>query len=229
MSFIPLPPSVDQRGFTLLEMAVVMVILGLLLGGLLGPLSTQRESKNINVVNDQLLEVHDALMGFAAVNGFLPCPSTNGSAGLEARNGGGGCQQQHGFVPIRTLGLQGPTDSNVRLLDPWLVTIRYSLTSVGGWEYARSIQLNGTASSYRVCEQSGCSTVLADNVVAVVFSLGEGGNLATSSADELENLDGDITFVSRTKSEASGASFNDTLRWVSPNILIHELVKAGRL
>ncbi|WP_049762591.1 type II secretion system protein [Saccharophagus degradans] len=229
MLSIQSPPRANQHGFTLLEMAVVMVILGLLLGGLLGPLASQRESKNLNTVNQQLLEIHDALLGYAAVNGFLPCPSRANSSGLEARNGAGRCQQEHGFVPIRTLGLQGPVDSNTRLLDPWLVPIRYSLTSVGTWEYARGVQLNGSASNYRVCGQSVCSEVLADNVVAVIFSLGENGNLTTTSVDELENTDGDDTFVSRVKSEASGSEFNDTLRWLSPNILMHQLVKAGRL
>jgi hypothetical protein len=65
--------------------------------------------------------------------------------------------------------------------------------------------------------------------VAVILSLGEGGNAATSSPDQLENTDADNVFVNRSLSEASGSEFNDTLRWISPNILIYQLVSAGQL
>lgn len=218
-----------QVGFSLLEMAVVMVILGLLLGGLLGPMSNQRENKNQNEVKNILIDVESALLGFVAINGRLPCPSSAASAGLEVRNGANNCTQQHGFVPVTTLGLQGRIDTNNRLLDPWLVPIRYSLSSVNTWEYAKGIQLSSPAGDFRVCSQSACTNVLAQGIVAVVFSLGEFGSLATTSVDQLENTDSDTDFVSRTYSEASGAEFNDTLRWLSPNILVHQMVNSGQL
>lgn len=219
----------NQGGFSLLEMAVVLVILGLLLGGLLGPLSEQQRNKAQNQVEQQLIEIENALLGFAAANGRLPCPASAASNGDEARNGAGNCTNEHGFVPTLVLGLQGNTDANIRLLDPWLVPYRYSLSSVGTWEYAKDIQLNGSAATYQICSQSACSAVLAQNVVAVILSLGEGGNVATSSPDQLENTDADNVFVNRSPTEASGSEFNDSLRWISPNILIYQLVSAGQL
>jgi len=36
-------------------------------------------------------------------------------------------------------------------------------------------------------------------------------------------------FVSRSPSEAIGSEFNDTIRWISPNILTYQLVSAGQL
>lgn len=218
-----------QTGFSLLEMAVVLVILGLLLGGLLGPLSEQQRNKAQNQVEQQLTEIENALLGFAAANGRLPCPASAATNGQEARNGTNNCTSEHGFVPTITLGLQGKTDTNMRLLDPWLVPIRYSLSSVGTWEYAKNIQLNGTVANYQICSQSACSAVLAQNVVAVILSLGEEGNAATSSPDQLENTDADNVFVKRSPTEASGSEFNDTLRWISPNILVYQLVSAGQL
>src|SRR5690606_31328705 len=106
-------------------------ILGLLLGGLLGPLSEQQRNKAQNQVEQQLTEIENALLGFAAANGRLPCPASAATNGQEARNGANNCTGEHGFVPTITLGLQGKTDTNMRLLDPWLVPIRYSLSSVG--------------------------------------------------------------------------------------------------
>lgn len=222
-------PLVKQAGFSLLEMAVVMVILGLLLGGLLGPMSIQRENRNQNEVKQLLLEIEDAMLGFVAIHGYLPCPASAGSSGLEARNGANNCTAQHGFVPTTTLGLQGKLDTNNRLLDPWLVPIRYSLSSVNSWEYAKGVSLTSGAGDFRVCSQASCSNVLAQDIVAVIFSLGEFGALATSSVDQLENTDSDTVFVWRTFSEASGSEFNDSLRWISPNVIVHELVSAGRL
>lgn len=218
-----------QSGFSLLEMAVVMVILGLLLGGLLGPLSVQRDSKNQNDINQRLLEIENALMGFASINGYLPCPARANSNGLEARNGANNCTQQHGFVPTVSLGLQGAVDGNMRMLDPWLVPIRYSLSSVNNWEYAKAIQLNVTAGDYRICAQATCTNILAQNIAAVVYSLGEFGNQGSSSPDQLENTDNDTDFVSRTRAEGTTTEFNDTLRWISPNILVFQLVKSGQL
>jgi len=151
------------------------------------------------------------------------------SSGLESRAGSGNCNTEHGFVPVVTLGLQGKTDSNLRVLDPWLVPIRYSLSSVGTWEYAQNINRNSTTADYEVCSSANCTEVLAQSVVAVVYSLGEFGNEATSSTDQLENTDNDTRFVSREVSEATGAEFNDTLKWISPNTLAYHLASAGHL
>lgn len=217
-----------QTGFTLLEMAVVMVILGLLLGGLLGPLSEQQRAKSQTRAEQQLMDIENALLGFAAAHGYLPCPATASSAGLEARSGSNNCSTQFGFPPAQTLGLQGQTDSNGRILDPWLSPVRYSLSNVGSWEYAKNISLNGTAANYQVCAQASCTDVKAQNIAAVLISLGEDGNSGTSSADQLENTDGDNVFVSRTLSGGSGTEFDDNLRWISTNILAHQLVNSGR-
>ena len=46
-----------------------------------------------------------------------------------------------------------------------------------------------------------------------------------ASGDELENANGNLTFVSRT----FGDSFDDLLTWISPNILKAKMVAAGRL
>ncbi|MDR3323838.1 MAG: prepilin-type N-terminal cleavage/methylation domain-containing protein, partial [Zoogloeaceae bacterium] len=51
-----------QNGFTLVELAVVMVILGLLLGGLMLPLAAQREIQQQRAAEAALREIREALL-----------------------------------------------------------------------------------------------------------------------------------------------------------------------
>jgi len=70
------------RGFTLTELTIVLVIVALLLGGMLIPLSAQRDIQNVKETERQLSDMREALFGFAASRGRLPCPDTNGD-GVE--------------------------------------------------------------------------------------------------------------------------------------------------
>ncbi len=215
------------RGFNLVEMAIVMVIVGVLLGGLIAPIATQLDARKRAQAETQLSEIKQALLGFAASTGRLPCPATAASAGLPSPNAATvACTTAHGFVPSRSLGLQGAVDGNGRLLDPWLNPVRYSISTAGGGAYTNSITL-GQVPNLTVCEDSPCASVTADAVVAVVVALGEDGT-TTTSTDQLENIDADLVFVARTRSEAAGAEFDDHLVWISPNTLTYQLVRAGR-
>lgn len=215
-----------QGGFNLIEMAIVLVIVGVLLGGLITPLTTQFDTSRRIGVQTEIKDIHDALLGFAAANGRLPCPATAGSNGLSAPNAAtAACTTNHGFVPSRTLGLNGEVDGNNLLLDPWLNPIRYSVSNAGGGAYTNDITL-ALVPDFRICEDAACATIIADNVAAVVFSQGED---TAVSADQAENTDGDVTFVSTELSEQAGAEFDDELRWIPPSILTYHLVKAGQL
>ncbi len=83
-----------QFGFTLLEMAIVLMIIGILLGALVPTLSAQMESQHINETRKQMDEIQQSLIGYAIVNGRLPCPAqsdlvtgTDSNAGIEAVTG----------------------------------------------------------------------------------------------------------------------------------------------
>lgn len=73
-----------MSGFTLIEIGVVMVIIALVLGGLLVPLSMQMELRSRQETKDTLDNIKEALIGFALTNGRLPCPDFDGD-GLEDR------------------------------------------------------------------------------------------------------------------------------------------------
>jgi type II secretory pathway pseudopilin PulG len=133
------------RGFTLVEIAVVIFIIVLLLGALFVPLQTQIESRNYETTQRILDQARDALIGYAVANGRFPCPASATSNGAEDFSGTNdattgicdvtvtGANVYHGFLPAATLGLT-PTDANGYALDAWGLSpqnrIRYAVSSV---------------------------------------------------------------------------------------------------
>jgi prepilin-type N-terminal cleavage/methylation domain-containing protein len=116
------------HGFSLVELAVVMTILAFLLGGLIFTLSAQVELRNFEETRRRLEQARELLLGFAIVNGRLPCPATAVSAGDESPAGGGACTAGYaGWLPARTIGyLQ--TDPGGYAVDPWGNRIRYAVS-----------------------------------------------------------------------------------------------------
>ena len=70
-----------QTGFTLVEIAIVLLIVGILLGYTVALFPRQQELKQYRAVERQMNEIIEALIGFAQVNGRLPCPAIPNSTG----------------------------------------------------------------------------------------------------------------------------------------------------
>lgn len=74
-------------GFTLAEIAISLVVVGLLLGSILSTVSNQIDARNVRDMQDRFNLVKDALIGFAQANGRLPCPA-NGLLATGATGAG---------------------------------------------------------------------------------------------------------------------------------------------
>ncbi|MHB8666941.1 MAG: type II secretion system protein [Burkholderiales bacterium] len=136
------PPRL-QPGFTLAELAIVMVIVTFLLGGMMAMYSSQMDTRKWNDTQSQLGAARDAILGFAIANGRLPCPANSTSAGAEVPAGGGVCGTgtaqdyyggvvggtTYGLLPAVTIGYQ-PVDSQGFALDAWGNRIRYAVSRV---------------------------------------------------------------------------------------------------
>jgi prepilin-type N-terminal cleavage/methylation domain-containing protein len=120
----------SQSGFTLIEVAIVLIIVSILLGYTVALLPRQQELKQYRAVKRQMDQVVEAIIGFAQVNGRLPCPAIPNSAGGEDINGNVGCNNYGGFVPVNTLGLDGRMNTDSLLLDPWGNPYRYYVTDI---------------------------------------------------------------------------------------------------
>ena len=245
-----------QRGFSLVEMAIVLVILGFVLGALLLPLQAQRQSVAQSQTENTLVNAKQALLGFAQSKGRLPCPATAISNGLETPLVGGNCTSQLGYLPSTTLGIQ-PIDTNGFALDAWNNRIMYAVAqnSAGGLatsDYTTSNDMNivGIANltpELRVCSTSTSVTTVAcsssapeanyliNNAVVVIYSLGPTGALASGGADENGNpvvpTATKKVFISHdiTAIGAPNGEFDHLVTWISPYVLYNAMIQAGQL
>lgn len=159
-----------QSGFTLTELAVVLAIVGLLLGSLMYTLSAQTEQRNFEETRRRLEQARELLLAFTIVYGRLPCPARSNSAGAEVRNAAGECKntigtivEDHyggtlsdgtvgGLLPAVMIGFQ-PVDSAGFAVDAWGNQIRYAVaktitgTGCGGtlphFVHATNLKTNG--------------------------------------------------------------------------------------
>ena len=123
-----------QTGFTLVEIAIVLLIVTILLGYTVALFPRQQQLKQYRALNIEMDRVVEAIIGFAQVNGRLPCPAIPNSAGVEDFDDDAvlpdGCNNYGGFVPVNTLGLSGRLNDDNLLLDPWGNPYRYYVTDV---------------------------------------------------------------------------------------------------
>ncbi len=128
----------QQSGFTLIEIAIVLLIVSILLGYTVAMFPIQQELKQYRNAKAEMEQILDAVTGFAQVNGYVPCPAWPNTGGISS--GGGGTTNctdytgyaqgsaRIGFVPVNTLGLHGDINDDSLLLDPWGNPYRYYVT-----------------------------------------------------------------------------------------------------
>ncbi|NOS98484.1 MAG: type II secretion system protein [Methylotenera sp.] len=249
------------RGFSLLEMAIVLIILGFVLGAILAPIQAQRQQLAQSQTENTLEIAKKALLGYAQANGRLPCPAIAASNGLENLLGGVPCTSQLGYLPAATLGIQ-PTDENGFALDAWNNRIMYAVaqnsttaappntatpdfTTNNATDGMNVIGIAALTPELRVCNSAtgvtatACSggteaNYLINNAVAVIYSLGATGKLASGGADE--NLNPNLptaakrVFVSHdVRAADANGEFDHMVVWISPFVLYNAMIEAGQL
>jgi prepilin-type N-terminal cleavage/methylation domain-containing protein len=248
-----------ERGFTLTELAIVLLIVAVLLGGLLMPLSARIDMRNVAQTEQTLADIRDALIGFAAANGRLPCPapattaSGAAEAGMEATTGSGSalaCAEEAGVLPWATLGVVETDAWNRRF--SYRVTDDFARGATGQTSFSGSScppPSPPTNAAFALCSEGditvnsgGGGSAIAIKVPVVVISHGKNGNGAfTSQGTQLsvgtdtDELDNHLTSAGTDTanrifvSAPPSNSFDDIVTWLSPSILYSRLIVAGRL
>ena len=208
----PLLPSLNKHGFTLIEIAIVMVIIGLLAGGgvsIMGML-TQRKARNETI--DYLKETKEALITYVTINGKLPWADTDGD-GNQNNNA------TSGTLPY--------LDLKVRPSDPYKRVLRYGINSNLGTDRPTTCNAlkAGLSSGPRVIDGDGAATSFY--IAAILISSGpmdldSDGNVfdaITSGSHQGDNTDGTPNYIRHPPID----TFDDLVVYIGGNELYGNL------
>ena len=193
----------QAQGFTLIEVAISMVILGLVLTGLVVALSQQMQQRHLIDTRTTLQQANEAIISFVVANARLPCPAIAASNGLESLISPGVCTAAAGFLPAVTLGLpnldgngllndgwaDGSTHDNVSVVPNYPRAIRYQVALLGGTAQANALtsaSLGNPASGY-TRQNIGTTLALNNGLFVCRSSVGlvAVGNRCSGNANSL--------------------------------------------
>lgn len=197
-----------QHGFSLVEIAVVLIVLTVLSAGAISALRTQTQRAQFAEARNLIDETREALLNYAAVTGALPCPDTSsdGTAGIPGSCGSTGVL--HGFVPWKALGIARS--------DPWGQSLRYAV-HVKFTNAATVTLIAESGLSIQRIPAVGAAEELGNSasVVMAVWSTGPDAQSGTSGSP-----------ASTVVAEAPGS--DDIVSWLSRFVLIGRMLEAGR-
>ncbi|MFI4983737.1 MAG: prepilin-type N-terminal cleavage/methylation domain-containing protein [Rickettsiales bacterium] len=236
----------QKKGFTLIEAAVALVILGII-AGIAIVLFPQTNSVQQDIANDKKLDkIQNAILAFYNANGYLPCPAPRAQAidtasyGVAATcsavsipntvvtdSGVGVNSVVIGVIPAKTLGLRDED-----LLDSYGNQINYSvLKSLAQTQSMFNNYINSSPNLI-VQDTNNNQMNLSGNLIAfVITSFGNNGLGAYNAAGgvvsacagvskDVENCNDDKIYRDQVKNFESGANyFDDGLRWMTINQL----------
>lgn len=234
-------------GFTLLEMAIALVVIGLLVSGGIGLMSGVSDTSRYKSTQNNINEIKDALQSYYLLNYRLPCPDTStppdGVAEVTCATGA----SLRGFLPHLTLGIGGAGDA-------WGEPYKYAVNPL----FTATV----TASPPAICDNpnprsvtSGKITInnlestqtIADFAAFAVLSTGKNGSQTNTgmlsafsnsggclmmSDSERDNCDDNANANTLLRSgtamtDANTVIFDDMLAWIADMQLINALRATG--
>jgi len=257
--------SRKERGFTIVEVAIAVMIMAIILGYSVAMFPVQQELKQYRHAGTEMDAVIEQLVAFAQVNGRLPCPDTATDNELPANTIDGqedllndpndGCEAYFGFLPARTLGINGKYNTAGTLIDPWGSGYGYAVSDFdfgnGNPDLvtANGIRDEGIANvqpdlficddnTNAIANDTDCTTVTGAEVLgtngevaAVVISLGKDFVIPATSNIQAENLDNfndgslDKVYIFSSRRD----DYDDIVKWIPTNLLISKMIAAEQL
>ena len=228
-------PPLRHSGFSLLELAIVLIVFALLAGGLLTSLGTYKEAAARQAAQQQLENAREALLAYAIAHGRLPCPADPSASGGQAigtedrPDEVSNCTRDRGTLPWVPLGLPET--------DPWGRRLTYYAAPpftrpvTGEAHAAFTLDSTGNAS---IRDKQEATYDQASGLAAVIVIHGMNGHgtflpngepLGAAQGDEGENSDGDTIFVAHLPTD----DFDDLLTWIPADVLKLKLSSVGKL
>ena len=244
--------SQSQRGFTLIELSIVLVIIGLLISMFVSYGSAQITATRIINTKQKQQAIKLALIGFISRNHRLPCPAAanlnQGEAGYGIEATGCAGTVATGIIPWSSLGLPESSASDAYYNRfTYQVSVNATTTSDQTVAGMRGESTMHTASPIVVGNaptgnQSNDCSIGNTNpcaAVVVIVSHGQNGsgaftntgnqNSVPTGADELENTDNDEAFVVKEFSDISTNAFDDIVLPLTASELLTPLTTNGSI
>jgi len=217
-----------QKGFTLIEIGVVMAIVSLLLVGALSALRIQTERSRFADARTALEESKAALLAFSSANRRLPCPADPEASAADFGKESCSPAKERGLIPWKTLGIQGT--------DPWGQYLSYQVVqtfTTSGWTKSSSTSLS-------ILDTTSAGTTAVDEgaVAFAVWSHGPNGHeainaqgvqqAAATDDDERSNAP-NATPAPKYKViiRAHSDNFDDQGIWVSKYVFFKQALDSG--
>lgn len=220
-------------GFTLVEMAIVLVVVGLLVSAFLAPLSAQRDLKDYTETKLRLEQIREALYGYAIINGKLPCPTTQPNpADVSYGTGDVACllTSPAGALPWKDLGVQEVdawgTQRN-EISDPWIGYWTYRVDPNFANTFSLLTKTQATnpsaGANINIVKSDGASlTAATERAVAVVCSNGK-NRVANGQNATFETVNPIY------QDDFQTPVFDDKCIWINRPSLFNRMVSAGKL
>lgn len=116
--------NTSQQGFSLVELSLVMLILGVLITGAFSLAKVGQTQKKYDTTENKLQKIKRAMLTFSLISGHLPCPDVDANGNEERVADGVACSAVSGWVPYVDIGL-----SRSDVVDSWGNLISYSIDS----------------------------------------------------------------------------------------------------
>ncbi len=210
-----------EHGFSLIEVAIVLLVLGILLGGMSMPLRMHQELRQVRAAQTQLQHTVGVLLSFAVVYGRLPCSAHEPDPhainyGLEDCAVG----DMQGYLPWRTLGL-AETDPwgtpRTTPAEPWYGHLRYRPDA----NFTQLFTLQTRSANRLQVVQADGRTLTASSEPPVVVLYSTGPNRRPDGIN--------TNPATRYQSGIRTATFDDLTIWISRLALFERMIRTRRL
>jgi prepilin-type N-terminal cleavage/methylation domain-containing protein len=224
---------VNERGYTLIELTLVILIIGILIAGVAIPLASQVGLAKQKQAREELARIEEALIGYAVAdpNHRLPCPDTDGDGVQNFGSAPDYCDDgdnPEGYLPWRELG--------VGRLDPWGNPYRYRGNNAFTNQFGVPAPGAATSGTLQVYDTSSTPKLLTSGnpnaPAAIVFSCGPNGtadqdnasNAGPGCVNDTEPVNDNYTQDIQDET----LPFDDILVILSKHVLVNRLVQSGQ-